>query len=144
MFEIKTAEVADCDIINRLENACFSDPWSAGEIANAISSGQVLASLQGGEIAGYLVFSGDEAEIDIRILAVDEKFRRKGAAKVLIAELIMRFPKAAIWLEVRESNIAARSLYKLLGFEEKFVRKNYYEKPEEDAVVMAKWAEDNF
>jgi len=71
-------------------------------------------------------------------LAVHPEFRRGGIGKVLIAEAISEAKAKDIrmvTLEVRRSNLAARSLYRKLNFEERRLRSNYYG-PGEDSIVM--------
>jgi ribosomal-protein-alanine N-acetyltransferase len=77
-------------------------------------------------------------EIEILNLAVDPAFRRRGLATELLRGLIACRP-AAIYLEVRQSNSAARELYKSLGFKNLSIRAAYYHHPAEAAVVM-KWS----
>lgn len=74
-------------------------------------------------------------EIEILSIAVDQPFRRRGAAKALLREVLGRRP-GECHLEVRESNLAAQSLYRAFGFEECGLRRRYYHRPVENAVVM--------
>lgn len=86
---------------------------------------------------GVLGLAGDEAEIES--LAVTAAWRRRGIARQLCTDLLSwaraRQAKHAS-LEVRVSNLAARSLYQSLGFREVAIRRNYYRDPQEDALVM--------
>jgi len=74
-------------------------------------------------------------EIEILNVAVDPIFRRRGAARALVQELIGR-NRGTLYLEVRQSNLAARKLYHSLGFEAIAVRQDYYSGPVESAIVM--------
>jgi [ribosomal protein S18]-alanine N-acetyltransferase len=86
-----------------------------------------------GSIAGFLVWRPTAPdEIEILNLAVVPRFRRQGVAKALLLVL----PKAEIFLEVRESNSAARGLYCAVGFREVGLRPGYYQNPVEGAIVM--------
>ena len=90
-------------------------------------------------IAGYVVawFAADEGEI--ANLAVREPTRRRGiGAALLDAALVEAGRRGAVnmYLEVRESNEAARALYASRGFEEVGRRRGYYHRPVEDAVVL--------
>jgi ribosomal-protein-alanine N-acetyltransferase len=89
-----------------------------------------------GRVAGFLVTREvGPGEWEILNVAVDPAYRRKGLAQRLIqGELSGR--TGAWFLEVRESNAAAISLYKGLGFREAGRRKNYYKNPAETAIVM--------
>jgi len=75
----------------------------------------------------------DEGEI--LNLAVAPELRRSGIARALLGEIFQYF-SGAIFLEVRESNGAARAFYKSLGFQEVGLRKEYYRAPPETAIVM--------
>ena len=84
-------------------------------------------------LAGFLAFrklADDEAEI--LNLAVSPRFRKRGVAQALLRA----FPAAHIFLEVRESNAAARALYSKAGFQQVGIRPNYYVQPNEAAIVM--------
>ena len=73
-------------------------------------------------------------------LAVAPAHRRQGVARQLVLDAIKRaYAKGArrAFLEVRESNTAAQKLYSNLGFTGSFARKDYYDSPTEDAVIMA-------
>lgn len=82
-------------------------------------------------------FQGSEhelAEREILNLAVAPSFRRKGIAKTLLGHELRR--RAAFFLEVRESNMAAQNLYFQFGFREIARRPRYYQDPSEGAIVM--------
>lgn len=90
----------------------------------------------GGTILAFSVARRVSAgESELLNLAVDPKYRRKGLASALLRDLLGRHP-GALFLEVRESNSAARSFYKRFSFEELALRSGYYREPEEAAVVM--------
>jgi ribosomal-protein-alanine N-acetyltransferase len=93
----------------------------------------VLIATVDGRTAGFLGWratASDEAEI--LNLAVDPAFRRRGVALALVAAV----PRPIVFLEVRESNGAARALYGKAGFTESGVRFGYYSSPQESAIVM--------
>ena len=91
-----------------------------------------------GAVMGYvgLMFVLDEGYISN--VAVAPEFRRCGIADALISALIEREKKALAFLtlEVRESNIPAISLYAKHGFITVGSRKNYYDRPKENALLM--------
>jgi [ribosomal protein S18]-alanine N-acetyltransferase len=89
-------------------------------------------------VSGFLAARKVDAEWELENIAVAENVRRKGIASRLLGELISHARESggtAIFLEVRESNGGARSLYRRLGFQENGVRKNYYSNPAENAVL---------
>jgi len=90
----------------------------------------------GQRVAGFVVARKlAEREFEILNLAVDPEFRRRGVASFLLRELVQRSP-GSCFLEVRESNRAARKLYSKFGFQEVARRPAYYQDNGEDAVVM--------
>jgi len=94
----------------------------------------------GGEVGvqGFLVARSVAGEWEIENIVVDEASRRRGWGRRLLGELIgmIRAEGAeTVFLEVRESNFAARAFYRDSGFVESGRRKGYYRHPEEDAVV---------
>ena len=71
-------------------------------------------------------------------IAVAEHCRRRGIARMLVEELIRRLDAYQLSLEVRASNSPAIALYESLGFTQVGLRKNYYRKPKEDALILRK------
>jgi ribosomal-protein-alanine N-acetyltransferase len=89
-----------------------------------------------GEVAGFLVVRRlAPGELEILNVAVAPRHRRRGAAKALLRGLLESH-EGVIFLEVRESNSAARQLYQSLGFKEVSRRKEYYPSPPEAAIVL--------
>jgi ribosomal-protein-alanine N-acetyltransferase len=87
-------------------------------------------------VAGFLVArSLGAGEYELLNLAVAGEFRRQGIARALVGVLAEGYPRT-VFLEVRESNLAARKLYKSVGFQEISARPGYYESPLETAIVM--------
>ena len=93
-------------------------------------------AVEDGHVVGFLVarrVSPDEAEL--LNIAVAPEFRRKHVARDLLGTLLAD-TRGTLFLEVRESNTAARKLYKSIGFQEVSIRRDYYENPPETAIVM--------
>lgn len=89
-----------------------------------------------GEIAGFLISREISlGEREILNLGVHPRWRRRGIAHQLLQAELVRWP-GVHFLEVRESNAAARALYGKLGFEEAGVRPGYYDDPPESGIVM--------
>jgi ribosomal-protein-alanine acetyltransferase len=90
------------------------------------------------EIFGFLVGWRVDAEWELENIVVANGVRRRGTGTLLLMELITRARAAggcAIFLEVRESNQAARAFYRKRGFDEAGVRNLYYTSPAENAVL---------
>lgn len=90
------------------------------------------------KLLAFLVAHRIDTEWELENVVVAESARRRGIASLLLRELIAQVRAArgrSIFLEVRDSNQSARSLYRKMGFEEAGLRKNYYASPPEDAIV---------
>lgn len=132
------------DEVAELERLCFSDPWSrnmlAEELDNALSA--FLVALDGAErVVGYAGLQVILDEGYITNVAVRPECRRQGIAGKLL-QVFLDFAQgnrlAFLTLEVRESNYDAIALYGSRGFRSMGRRKNYYEHPREDAIIMTK------
>ena len=138
-MEIVKAGAGHLGAIAALEKVCFPrDPWPEDLIARLGDRFTVALDGDGG-VAGYLVLSTvlDEGAIDN--VAVAPAYRRRGIGDALVADALARgraLGLAFITLEVRASNAPAIALYERHGFRQVGRRKNYYEKPREDAVLM--------
>ena len=135
--------------LEKLERICFSRPWSrkmlAEELENQCAAFLVAQDSITQQVMGYagLLVMADEGYITN--VAVFPEFRRQGVAAKLIAvfENFARGNKLAfLTLEVRPSNTAAIALYKGFAFEEVGRRKNYYDLPKEDALILTKTYEE--
>src|SRR5262245_34305980 len=100
----------------------------------------ILVIQENDKVAGFLAarqVAGDEWEIEN--LAVSGSARRRGLGSRLLGEflnLVRDRGGSEIYLEVRESNRAARKLYEKWAFVEAGIRKSYYHNPPEDALVL--------
>lgn len=126
-----------------LEKVCFpADPWSEGVFRSALDSPDtsiLLAEGEDGILWGYAVLFTVLDEGNLDNIAVAPEFRRQGVADALLSVLTglcREQGTARLFLEVRASNVPALALYRKYGFAEVGRRKNYYEKPREDAVLM--------
>ena len=135
--------------LERLEKLCFSRPWSrhmlAEELENQCAAFLVAEDGVSGKVLGYagLLVMADEGYITN--VAVFPEYRRSGVAAKLI-EVFENFARgnrlAFLTLEVRPSNAAAIALYRRFGFEEVGRRKNYYDLPKEDALILTRYFEE--
>lgn len=124
-----------------LEKLCFSMPWTADMIRSELNNPSCLylAAVDGDTLVGYIGVQTVLDEGYINNVAVSPEYRRRGIAAALIsllAEQAQAIGLAFMTLEVRESNAPAIALYEKLGFTTVGRRKNYYEKPREDAILM--------
>jgi len=134
---------SDLEAIAALEALSFVSPWKAEFFATELdvaSRYNLVVETGEGKLIGYLFTMFFLDELHVNKIAIDEEWRRVGLARDLM-QRCFDFAGAngitTITLEVRESNDAARGLYRALGFTEAYVRPQYY--PEgETAVVMLK------
>ena len=133
MVSLRRATEADLDEIWRLQSACGqAAQWKPAEY---LVHECVVATVED-RLVGFAVARRTAPdEIEILNVAVDEASRRRGIGRSLIRELIGKSP-GTVFLEVRQSNLAARKLYHSLGFEAAGVRQDYYSEPMESAIVM--------
>ena len=131
------------DEVLAIERKSFTNPWSKRDFEYGLRDEQclsVVALLDGKVISygvGYFVF----VEFHLANLAVAPSLRRQGFGKRLLRWILERSSKRdaqVITLEVRASNTAAIQLYRKLGFRQVALRRNYYSRPREDAIVMVK------
>ena len=140
-LNIRRMEEGDLDQVCAIEEETFSMPWSRKSFQDTISYYHTLflvAELDG-EIAGYCGCYQSLEEAEITNIAVRRQLQGHGIGRRLLMEL-MRLGKEqgafAYTLEVRVSNQAAIHLYESLGFVSFGIRKNFYERPREDAMIM--------
>lgn len=143
MIRIKVANLNDVAEIYKIENECFSTPWSENSIAESIENENTILYIAelDGETAGYMgvqIFSGEGYVTNVATL---KEFRRMGVAKALIKE-VMKNEMEFLTLEVRQSNIPAISLYRSLGFVEVGKRPRFYREPTEDAILMTRYFDE--
>jgi ribosomal-protein-alanine N-acetyltransferase len=134
------------DDVLSIEEASFTNPWTRemylADLENRGISSCFLAQDDAGRVVGFCSVWRMADEIHINNLAVKPEFRRMGVATALLNHALReggRFGARRATLEVRRSNDAARQLYERLGFVVAGIRRGYYTKPVEDALVL--WRE---
>jgi ribosomal-protein-alanine N-acetyltransferase len=133
----------DLDTVERIEHSTFVSPWTRRSFLYELQENQnavALVAVSDGRICGYIVAWIVTDELHIGTVAVEDSWRRRGIARMLLQEVIhMARTKqcARAFLEVRRSNEAAQKLYDALGFRAYGVRPNYYTPQPEDAILMA-------
>lgn len=135
---------AQLDGVCKIENDCFSHPWSRHSLEAELNNPTSLfyTAVEDDKVIGYIGMSTVIDEGYIFNVAVDENHRKKGVGTALIQELVTYGKKnnfAFITLEVRQSNEKAISLYSHFGFIKAGERKNYYREPVETAILMTKF-----
>ena len=131
--------------IEAIERQCFSCPWTLEQLRSQLSDDRhvfLAAVAENGAVLGYvgMMFVLDEGYISNVAVAPD--FRRQGVADALISDLMTRAEElslAFVTLEVRAGNEPAKALYAKHGFVPVGRRKNYYDLPKEDAILMTRF-----
>ena len=142
-MEIRRAAKEDIPAAAALEAACFplGADLSALERMRTFSDRVLLCAAEGGEVLGYAYFQFVLDEGYVGDLAVRPDRRREGIGAALVDAMCAegrRLGLSFLTLEVRESNLPARALYAGQGFVDVGVRRGYYEKPRENAVLMTR------
>jgi ribosomal-protein-alanine N-acetyltransferase len=156
-FKIRRTEKKDIDGLHRVEQRCFTLPWSRENlakdatenilavyyVAEAFGRASDSAEKREPQIVGYAGLWVVAGEGHITNVAVDPDFRRQGVAIMLLLKLLETAREKGakrFTLEVRRSNEAAITLYERFGFRVVGYRPGYYADNNEDAAIM--WTED--
>ena len=132
-ISIRPAAESDLEDIWRVQSACGqAAQWNPADYLSHECRVVTVAE----EVAGFGVARHTAPdELEILNVAVDPRFRRRGLARKLMQALLDNY-QGTVFLEVRQSNLAARKLYHSLGFEVIAVRQSYYSDTGESAIVM--------
>lgn len=158
-FSLRPMEERDLAAAAEPERLSFSAPWSEAILQESLESrldflwvlepadngsgGDCGQEKEGGHcgrgLAGYCNLRVIAGEGELMRIAVHPELRGRGLSRKLmdrLEETAREKGAEALTLEVRKSNRTAIELYKSYGFREEAVRKNYYENPAEDALIM--------
>ena len=120
---------------------CLREAWSVETCKRQLDNPNdtTLVAFENGTAVGFLSCWCIAGEAEINNVCVLPEYRRRGIAKAMFDRLEELLPDAERWvLEVRESNTAAIALYEKLGFSRAGLRRDFYEGPTENAVIMSK------
>ena len=134
--------IDDLEQVMEIERELFHVPWTREGFFTFLTreDAMFLVVEEKGQILGYcgLLMVLDEG--DITNVAVRPDHRKKGIADAILTDVLSESQKRGartIYLEVRESNLPAQKLYEKHGFVSCGIRKNFYRKPTEHAIVMS-------
>lgn len=139
---IRSMKASDINEVIKIEEACFSVPWSKASFEKELKS-NLLARYFVAQLENQLVAYGgmwiviDEAHVTN--IAVDPRHQGKGFGKKMTEELIIVAKSMGVLrvtLEVRKTNVIAQNLYRSLGFLPCGIRPGYYSDNGEDAIIM--------
>ncbi len=130
----------DVAAVGRIESQ-FSSAWTKSQISAELDrkAGVSLIAENGEEIIGWCCGTILAPEAELLKIAVTENRQRQGVADLLLRELVTLFVEHGaeqIFLEVRSANIPALALYRSSGWRELGIRKSYYSRPTDDAVLL--------
>ena len=144
-YQIRNAAEEDLDALEELEKACFSLPWTREQLRSGFQDGNhefLVAASADGNLLGYVGMMTVLDEGYISNIAVAPEVRRQGIGRRLVKEMLLRAEKrnlSFVTLEVRAHNESAIQLYGGEGFLPVGLRKDYYERPKEDALLMTRF-----
>ena len=143
MLEIREMQESDVAAAAQIEAENFSKPWKEADFLGAVKDEKALYLVayvdkaMAGYIGMWMVL--DEGEITNVPVKKEYQGQKIGRALLEKLEILGRIKGvSSYFLEVRESNQNARRLYESCGFSVLSVRKNFYEEPVENGVVMCK------
>lgn len=142
-IEIRPARAGDIDRIMVIERENFSVPWPREGFEFELECPESLffVAADGDALAGFAILRTAYEEGELFNIAVDTVCRRRGVGRQLLDTVLYEAARKevkTVFLEVRASNEAAKALYLSRGFEAVGLRRGYYDKPKEDAIVMVK------
>jgi ribosomal-protein-alanine N-acetyltransferase len=140
---------ADLSEVVRIEQACFDSPWSREQFLAAVGGDGVLVEPvlecappgEPSRIAGYASAWVIAGEMQINNLAIAPVFRRQGLGGLVLQHLMaeaVRLGCSEVTLEVAPSNRPAVRLYEGAGFKKAGIRRGYYRKSGEDALILTR------
>lgn len=148
-YHIREMRREDLEEVTALEAACFSLPWKYRDFEEVLTNpdrcylvaeADSVTADTPDRILGGCMLTHIAGEGDISNVAVYERYRNNGIAASVLSALLKlgeeRYGITAYTLEVRSRNIPARRLYEKNGFVSRGVRPGFYQKPEDDAVIM--------
>lgn len=164
-LSVRQMKAEDIPAVAELEKECFAEPWSENAIAESLADSnyvffvvtksqlpksqsdeleldQMEAKSDSEQVVGYVGAYLTVDELSITNVAVFSSHRRCGVADGLMKALDLFATERKLYgitLEVRVSNDAAIALYEKNGYEKSGIRKGFYSKPKEDALIMWKY-----
>ncbi len=139
-IQFRKMETKDIPAIAQIEHQLFSRPWSEQSFLEAMKQDTLfIIALDGNEIVGYCGMYCSMEEGEITNVAAAPASQNQGIGRQMLEHLLKQASQkgiSRIILEVRISNASAIHLYKKLGFQNCGIRKNLYEMPREDGMIM--------
>lgn len=146
---IRLMQHSDVQQVFEIEKLVQSHPWTLKQFEESIDSYQSTVIEQQGQVVGFCILQPVVDEANLLLMAIHPSQQGKGLGYQLLDESIalLKNNPVQIFLEVRESNVAAVKLYEKSDFHQIDLRKNYYPNPDgtrEHAIIMVRACSDDF
>ncbi len=138
---VEEIDFQQCNDFWEIDKQCFSDPWRLSDFEYQIKNPnyKIIGAFVENKPVGFVNVQCIAGELTVNNIAVLKEFRKQGIGEKLLKAALEAFSNAdAAFLEVRESNIPAQKLYEKYDFVKVGERKNYYQNPIENALLMTK------
>lgn len=138
---IRESVFSDLISIYKISKSSLKNSWSLKSFEEDFNNifSKYFSLIYKNEVIGFLSSWIVIDEVTITNIGILEEFRGNHLSKTLLNNLFSLYKNFNFFLEVRESNLIAISLYKSLGFLEIFKRDSYYKNPTENAIIMKKF-----
>lgn len=146
---IRLMQAADVAAVAKIEKSVQSHPWTLKQFEDAVTAYQSTVIEQQGQVLGFCILQPVLDEANLLLMAIDPAQQGQGLGYQLLEASVamLKNNPVQIFLEVRETNIAAIKLYEKSGFHQIDLRKNYYpgsNGTREHAIIMVKACTDDF
>ncbi len=143
VINIEEIVLDDVDEIYQIENESFKYSWSISQINSELirEKNYNICIKKNNKLLAYAFCRIEVDFLEIMKIATTKLLRRKGLANLIMLKLndfCIRKEKNKIFLDVNSNNFAAINFYRKNGFKTDSIRKNYYQKSKEDAILMSK------
>ena len=129
-IQYRRMRMADLPEVARLEKSLYAFPWSLGNFRDSLTAGYDCWTIANGEtVVGYAVLMVALDEAHLLNIAVAAEWHNQGLGRSFLKHMIEEARNAGaqiVYLEVRPSNLAARHLYRSIGFQQIAIRPDYY------------------
>lgn len=138
---------ADLPRVADIEQRAIPAPWALAQLQEEIDAANSMALVaeDGESLCGYAFYRVCPPECELLHVVVAPQWRQQNVASSLLRQgftALSHLGCTDCYLEVRQSNLAARSLYERMGFFQTGTRKQYYHQPDEDALLLSRYLND--
>lgn len=146
---IRLMQHTDVSTVVNIEKMVQSHPWTVSQFQDSVDVYVSTVIEHQGKVVGFCILQPVVDEANLLLMAIDPVVQGRGLGFKLLDQSLqlLKNNPVQIFLEVRESNLAAIALYEKADFHQIDIRKNYYPKPQggkENAIIMVKSCSDDF